>query len=87
MVKCKVMGRFRFLSLVLTTTAVSVIVLLLNSDYVNAQNIDNQHYMPPLECYDPYGRPQVIIPELRTFSVSVTLFRPKIVVDSDQRPL
>ena len=20
---------------------------------------DNQHYQPPLECYDPYGRPQV----------------------------
>lgn len=20
---------------------------------------ENTHYLPPLECYDPYGRPQV----------------------------
>ena len=35
-------------------------ILLQLSDYAFA-NIDNQHYMPPLECYDPYGRPQVRI--------------------------
>lgn len=33
--------------------------ILLLSDYVQADQVDNQHYMPPLECYDPYGRPQV----------------------------
>lgn len=33
--------------------------ILLLSEYVQANNIENQHYMPPLECYDPYGRPQV----------------------------
>lgn len=36
----------------------SVLVVLL-SDYVLANS--DQHYMPPLECYDPFGRPQVRI--------------------------
>lgn len=41
-------------------TVLSVVwSLLWLLNYVQGQNIDNQHYMPPLECYDPYGRPQV----------------------------
>lgn len=30
--------------------------------FIDIQTIvanDNTHYLPPLECYDPYGRPQV----------------------------
>lgn len=39
---------------------VSVLLLVLvNLDTVNAN--DNTHYLPPLECYDAYGRPQVTI--------------------------
>lgn len=30
---------------------------------------DNTHYLPPLECYDPYGRPQVrTLIKLRKFT-------------------
>lgn len=39
-------------------SAALALLLPLLSDYAQA-NTDNQHYMPPLECYDPYGRPQV----------------------------
>lgn len=35
----------------------AIIVLLINLHEISAN--DNTHYLPPLECYDPYGRPQV----------------------------
>lgn len=37
----------------------SVIIVLINLQQIIAS--DNTHYLPPLECYDPYGRPQVNI--------------------------
>lgn len=37
--------------------ACAIIVLLINLQQISAN--DNTHYLPPLECYDPYGRPQV----------------------------
>lgn len=37
--------------------ACAIIVLIINSQQISAN--DNTHYLPPLECYDPYGRPQV----------------------------
>lgn len=45
--------------------------ILLLSDYVQADQVDNQHYMPPLECYDPYGRPQV-----RSYSSYIPIIHP-----------
>lgn len=35
----------------------SIAVVLINLQYINAS--DNTHYLPALECYDPYGKPQV----------------------------
>lgn len=37
--------------------ACAIIVLINNLPQISAN--DNTHYLPPLECYDPYGRPQV----------------------------
>ncbi len=34
---------------------VSVLIIKISAISAN----DNTHYLPPLECYDPYGRPQV----------------------------
>lgn len=34
---------------------------------------DNQHYQPPLECYDPYGRPQRCIPEFENAAYQVEI--------------
>lgn len=39
---------------------VSVVVVLLCSGLLlQVAASDNQHYLPSLQCYDPYGRPQV----------------------------
>lgn len=46
------LGGFMVLSVILP--------ILLLSDYVVQANVENKHYMPPLECYDPFHRPQVI---------------------------
>lgn len=62
------MGKHKLLAL----RVLSVILpILLLSDYVHA-NIDNQHYMPPLECYDPYGRPQVR--DTHQYSIRIVLY-------------
>lgn len=39
--------------------ACAIIVLQINLHEISAN--ENTHYLPPLECYDPYGRPQVSI--------------------------
>lgn len=38
-------------------------ILLINLVICRIQASETTHYLPPLECYDPYGRPQRCIPE------------------------
>lgn len=50
-----------------------IIVLLINLQQISAN--DNTHYLPPLECNDPYGRPQVSrIFDHRNYIVSSPFF-------------
>lgn len=50
-----------------------VFLFIILSQHTVKSSSDNQHYQPPLECNDPYGRPQRCVPEFENAAYKVLI--------------
>lgn len=61
------------LQLAWTSTKTLVFLFILLSQNTVKSSSDNEHYQPPLECNDPYGRPQRCVPEFENAAYKVLI--------------